>query len=611
MIGIDLGTTNSLVCVWDENGVRLLKNRLGESMTPSVVSFDPDGTVYVGKTARERLVTHPEVTFREFKRDMGTNTTYKAYGKTYKPEELSALVLRQLKEDAEFELGCPVKEAVISVPAYFNDRQRAATRNAGLLADLEVERLINEPSAAALFYHMEHFEEDELFLVFDFGGGTLDVSMVDAFDNIIEIQGISGNNRLGGKDFNELIAGDICVQNHLSWEKLSARNQELLLREAEQVKRKLTEEEQTAAQVRIDGKEYSYELDNQRLIDLSGELFAGIQGVLNRLMNDRMVTVQQISKVIMVGGSSKMPIVRQFISGLFQGRISGSGNPEEIVCRGTGVLCGIRQRKSEIRDVVLSDICPFTLGIDTAGDVMSPLISRNQVLPCSHVGRFTNSYDYQKTIIMKVYQGENRIASENLLLTTIKMMIPPKPQGQIRVDVRFSYDINGLFDIDIECSESGEHIHKELHNSGGLSEKELLERKAALNKMKIHPRKVEKNKFILEQANALYVECNSEQRKFLSNAIAHFEKALDRQDSTVAERAYRAFVVQLAMLRTSMFHFDAFDQGRWDHTFEEDYDEDNQEEDDREEDDQEEDDWEEDDWEEDNQEDNGSETGEG
>lgn len=577
MIGIDLGTTNSLVCLWEETGVRLLKNRFGDYMTPSVVSFDKDGTVYVGKTAKERLITHPEVTFKEFKRDMGTNVTYKAYGKTYRPEELSALVLKQLKEDAEFELGYPVNEAVISVPAYFNDKQRAATRNAGLLANLEVERLINEPSAAALFYHMEHYDEDEMFIVFDFGGGTLDVSIVDAFDNVIEIQGISGNNRLGGKDFNALIAYDICAKNQLSWEKLSPQNQAILLREAEQVKINLTDEEQVAAQVRIDGKEYSYELDNQRLIDLSGGIFAGIQGVLNRLMNDRMITVQEISRVIMVGGSSKMPVVRQFVSGLFQGRISDSGNPEEIVCQGTGVLCGIRQRKSEIRDVVLSDICPFTLGIGITGDVMAPLISRNQVLPCSYVKCFTNSYDYQKKITVYVYQGENRVASKNLLLTTINMMIPPKPQGQIRLNVRFSYDINGLFDIDIECSESGEHIHKELYSSGGLSEKELLDRKVALNKMKVHPRDMEKNKCLLERANALYVECNSEQKRFLTNALENFERALDRQDFTAVDRAYRTFVVQLTMLQTSMFHFDAFDRQRWQRTFEDDY-EDNYEE---------------------------------
>lgn len=573
MIGIDLGTTNSLVCVWEESGVRLIKNRFGDTLTPSIVSFDSDGTIYVGKTAKERLVTHPETTFREFKRDMGTDVKFKAYDQTYTPEELSALVLKQLKEDAEFELGHPVEEVVISVPAYFDDKQRAATRNAGLLAGLKVERLINEPSAAALSYHIEHYDEDEMFVVFDFGGGTLDVSLVDSFDNIIEIQAISGDNRLGGKDFNALIAYDICVQNNISWDKLSSQTKAILLREAEQVKIKLTDEENVAIELRIDGKEYSYELDNQRLIDLSGELFTGIRKALTRMMNERMVTPDDISRVIMVGGSSKMPVVRQFISKLFQGKISDSGNPDEIVCIGTGVVCGIKQRKDKIKDIVISDICPFTLGVNTLGDIMSPIISRNQVLPCSNMHLFTTVYDYQEEIVFVVYQGEDRIASRNLPLAKLSLAVPPKPKGQVVVTVRFSYDINGLFDIDVDCLDTGEHIHRELHNFGKMTEEEIQARKAVLEKMKIHPREEERNKCILERANALYIECNSKQQEFLTRAINYFEEALNRRSAIAIERAYRTFTVQLTMLETSMFSFHTFDKQQWEKTFEDDYDE--------------------------------------
>ncbi|MCM1541911.1 MAG: Hsp70 family protein [Blautia sp.] len=570
MIGIDLGTTNSLVCVWEESGVRILKNRFGDSMTPSIVSFDGDGTVYVGKTAKERLVTHPEVTFREFKREMGTETRYTAFGHVYTPEELSALVLKQLKEDAESELGYPVEEAVISVPAYFNDRQRAATRNAGLLAGLKVDRLINEPSSAALSYHIEHYNEEEMFIVFDFGGGTLDVSLVDSFDNIIEIRTIAGNNKLGGKDFNALIAYDFCEKNGLSWDALSRRTQEILLREAEKTKMKLTDAEAALMQVRIEEKEYSYELDNQRLIDFSGELFVEIQKVLTRLMNDGMVTVGNISRVIMVGGSSKMPVVRQFVSRLFQGKISEGGNPDEIVCEGTGILCGIRQRKEGIRDIVLSDICPFTLGVKITNDIMSPIIMKNQTLPCSCVRPYTTVDDYQNKINFQIYQGENRTASRNLLLMSIMLIIPAKPKGQVNFNVRFSYDINGIFDIDIDCLESGEHVHRELSSSGRMSEEEIRERKAALEGMKTHPRDMERNKYLLEQANALYVECNQDQQKFLSDAMAHFEKALDSQSAIAVEKAYRSFTVQLSMLQVSMFAFQDFDTDEWDRTFEDD-----------------------------------------
>lgn len=569
MIGIDLGTTNSLVCVWEEDHVRLLKNCFGENMTPSVVSFDEDGTVYVGKTAQERLVTHPEVTFREFKRDMGTKTKYVAYGREYTPEELSALVLKQLKADAEHELGHSVGEAVISVPAYFNDRQRAATRNAGLLAGLKVERLINEPSAAALAYHVDQCDEAEMFIVFDFGGGTLDVSLVDAFENVIEIQSISGDNRLGGKDFNTLIACDICSRNHLVWEELSRQDKAILLREAEQVKIRLTGAEQTTAQVRINGKEYTYVLNNQQLVDLSAELFAAIQKVLAKLMNNGMVTADDISRVIMVGGSSRMPTVRQFVSRLFGDRISEGGNPDEIICQGTGILCGIKERKSRARDLVLTDICPFTLGVGITGDVMSPIIRKNQSLPSSYVHEYITVSDYQTSVRLPVYQGENHKASLNLPLAEMKIMVPPKPKGEVNVQVRFSYDINGLFDIDVFCPATGEHIRRELGTMGGMSEQEILESRAALEKIKVHPRDMEKNKCILERAEAVYVECNERQQVFLGQAIESFLFALDKQQPRIAERAYRMFQVQLAMVENSLFHFDTFDEEEWDTTFEE------------------------------------------
>ncbi len=573
MIGIDLGTTNSLVCVWEETGVRLLKNRFGSCLTPSVVSFDEDGGIYVGDTARERLVTHPAVTFKEFKREMGSANIYEAYGRRYTPEELSALVLKQLKEDAEFELGHPVEEAVISVPAYFNDKQRTATRNAGIMAGLRVDRLINEPSAAALAYHVDNYDEGEMFIVFDFGGGTLDVSLVDAFDNIIEIQAISGDNQLGGKDFNGVIAGDICARNGIKWASLSPQEQAILLREAERVKIGLSTEEQVSAQVRIKGKEYSYELDNQQLIDLSSDLFGRIQKVLSRMMNHAAVTVNDICKVILVGGSSKMPVVRQFVSKLFSGKISDSGSPDEIVCQGTGVLCGIRERRSEIKDIVLYDICPFTLGVEIVGDVMSPIIPRNQALPCSLVKTYVTVENNQEVLELPVFQGESHKASSNLLLARYEIKIPPKPKGEVKVEVRFSYDINGLFDIDIFCPATGERMHKELGSESGMSEKELQARRAELEKIKIHPREVEKYKNLLERAEAVYQECNAEQQVFLARAIERFVAVLDKQNLTAAERAGRMFQVQISMVENALFRFDTFNQQAWNRTFEDEEDE--------------------------------------
>ncbi len=573
IIGIDLGTTNSLVSVWQDEKVTLIPNSFGETLTPSVVSFDKNGVVYVGKTAVERLVTHPNVTFKEFKRDMGTDKTFSVYGRKYRAEDLSALVLKQLKEDAENFLGETVSEAVISVPAYFNDRQRAATRNAGLIAGLKVERLINEPSAAALAHHIDNIEDDELFIVFDFGGGTLDVSLVDAFDNIIEIQVVSGDNRLGGKDFNSIIAYDICKANDIAVDKLNAKEHAILYREAENIKKQLSCNNEVSAIVRLDGKEYGYTIDNQKLINLSTELFRRITIVLQRLMNDAQVVTEDIAGVIMVGGSSRMPVVRHYVASLFGKKLCSDSNPDEIVCIGAGIVGGIKERKAEVKDIVISDICPFTLGVGIIDDTMSPIIAKNQVLPCSHVQRYVTVENKQKIINFNIYQGENNVASKNLLIEKIKLAVPPKPAGEVYADVRFSYDINGIFDVDIKCPVAGTEIHKELGTGGGLSPEELAERKARMDKIKIHPRDMEQNKYALEKADRLYAECNENQREILSVAIKQFKDALDTQNMNVVKKAYVKFEMQMAMIERTLFHFSDFDENMWKDTLGDTFDE--------------------------------------
>lgn len=563
IIGIDLGTTNSLVSVWRDEKVTLIPNSFGETLTPSVVSFDANGTVYVGKTAVERLVTCPDVTFKEFKRDMGTDKIFYAYGRKYRPEDLSALVLKRLKQDAENFLGEPVTEAVISVPAYFNDSQRAATRNAGLIAGLKVERLINEPSAAALAHHIDNIEDDELFIVFDFGGGTLDVSLVDAFDNIIEIQVVSGDNKLGGKDFNSIIAYDICNNNNMVWEKLSAKEQAILYREAENIKKQLSCSNEVSATIRLEGREYSYVIDNQKLIDLSSELFRRITVVLQRLMNDAQVGTEDIAGVIMVGGSSRMPVVRHYVASLFGKKLYSDSNPDEIVCIGSGVVGGIKERKAEVKDIVISDICPFTLGVGIVDDTMSPIIAKNQVLPCSHVQRYVTVENKQRKLNFSIYQGENNVASKNLFIEKIELSVPPKPAGEVYADVRFSYDINGIFDVDISCPVAGTEIHKELGTGGGLSADELAKRKEEMDKIKIHPRDMEQNKYALERADRLYAECNEAQRELVAVAIKQFKEALDTQNMNIVKKAYVKFGMQLAMIERTLFHFSDFDADMW------------------------------------------------
>lgn len=564
VIGIDLGTTNSLVSVWEEEKVKLIPNRFGENLTPSIVSFDENGQYYVGKIAKERLVTQPGVTFKEFKREMGTSKIYQAFHNKYTPEELSSFILKQLKEDAEQYLGESVNEAVISVPAYFNDKQRAATRNAGLLAGLKVERLINEPSAAALAYRNETEEEHQIFIVYDFGGGTLDVSLVDAFYNIIEIQAVSGDNMLGGKDFNEVIANNFCEKNNLLWNKLSPTMQAVLYRECENIKILLSADNEVKRTIRIDNKEYEYSISNQELIDISADLFRRMTLPIQRVMNDSGVKPDKISKVILVGGSSKMPVVRHYISSLFDRNVDQSINPDEIVAMGAGIVAGIKERRAPIKDIILSDICPFTLGVGVLGDKMSPIIHKNQILPCSREQKYSTVVDYQEELAISIYQGEKLTASSNLLIDEITLFIPQKPKGKVNVVVRFSYDINGIFEIDINSDFLKTGIHKSIINKNTrLSEKEIAERREELQKMKVHPRDMEENQYILEAAKRLYEECNPDQQSIISEAVETFISVLETQDMKKVKPAYLEFTMKLAMIERTLFHFSEFDASFW------------------------------------------------
>lgn len=561
--GIDLGTTNSLIGIWRDGRAQLAGNALGETLLPSVVSFDEDGTVYVGQTARERLVTHPDTTFAEFKRDMGSSMRYTAHGKTYTPIDLSAIVLKQLKADAEAYFGEEITEAIISVPAYFDDKQRAATRNAGLLAGLKVSRLINEPSAAALSYHIDHMEESETYVVFDFGGGTLDATVVETFSNVIEIRTISGDNRLGGKDFNELIVQDMCKQNGPAYTSLTPGEQALMLRVAEEIKILLTDQPEAAKTYRLRDKTYEYRLDEQHLIDISSDLFRRLTIVLKRLMNDAEVSMEDIAGVILVGGSSKMPIVRHFVGSLFPGKLMPHTNPDEIVARGAASFAGIKERREGVKDMVLIDVCPFTLGVTVVDDRMAPVLPKNTSLPASREEYFHTVFDDQRVVRIEVRQGEHMRASENLLLDEITINIPPLPRGRVGFIVRYSYDINGIFDVDIMNPNFAVDVHRKMGDTGGLSEEEVSERQKSLNALKIHPRDAEENRYLIARALRLYEECNPAQRVALERELALFDAALDTQDPRVVNKSYIRFLAVLSRLEQTMFAFSDYDADMW------------------------------------------------
>ena len=422
-IGIDLGTTNSLVSYWDETEgkVKLIPNEFGDTLTPSVVGFPKGAEVLVGKAAKEMLINEPDRAFREFKRDMGTKTKYRVDRKSYLPEELSSFVLRQLKQDAEAYFGEPVDEAVISVPAYFTDKQRCATRVAGQLAGLSVKRIINEPSAAALSYHVDRMADHAVYLISDFGGGTLDISIVEAFDNIVEIRAVAGDNKLGGKDFNDAIVDCFCAENRLNRKKLGKEQIELLYKEAEDLKKCLSVQDSVERSIVLDGQNMVLSLTRAQLKKQADFVFRRMLEPIQKAVTMSGFSLSEIDQVILVGGSSKMPLVQEFMRSIFHERVQVDKNPDEIIALGVGTAVGIKERKAGIKDMLLSDICPFSLGTCVSDGSFAVHIEKNVILPYSRTRMYTTVEDNQRRIAFPIYQGENMIAKANELLSSYQI----------------------------------------------------------------------------------------------------------------------------------------------------------------------------------------------
>lgn len=560
VIGIDLGTTNSLASIWRNGKIELIPNTFGEYLTPSVVSFGEDGEIYVGKVARERLITAPSVSMAEFKRNMGTSYQYFANGKYYTAEDLSSFVLRRLREDAEAYLGEPVTEAVISVPAYFNDDKRCATKNAGRLAGIKVERLINEPSAVALKHHMG-VEDAETFIIFDFGGGTLDVSLVDAFDNMVEIQAVSGDNYLGGKDFNKIIAEDFYKENQLSQAALTKEEQGIVLKEAEALKWQLSKQDEVERKVYLQDREYTMRMTNQHLIHIGAELFMRMSVPIRQVINDSGMSTAEIDKLILVGGSSKMPVVKQYLKTLLDIPVVLDNSPDESIAAGVGIAAAIKERAGDVKDMILADICPFSLGTEIYDGSFSPIIERNDTLPCSRTREYVTVEDNQTEMTFPIYQGDNMMARENLLLGTMEVTdIPMKPAGVVRAKVTFLYDINGILDIRIVSGDQA--VNKVIMNKKmGLSEGELEARLKELRQMTLSSMEDENVRYLMERAQRLYRECSPAVREYIAQQISRFRKIMTYEHNS---RARREACVQLAVyleaVERNKFDFHGFDE---------------------------------------------------
>ena len=501
IIGIDLGTTNSLASHWLNGQVQLIADETGQVLFPSVVSYLEDEGLAVGAPAKERLLTHSAQTVGSFKRFMGTGKTYTLGGHTYTPMQLSAMVLERIRKNAAYALKQPIDEAIITVPAYFNDKQRSDTKKAAEIAGLHVERLINEPSAAALAYRLHYGEQDKTLLVFDFGGGTLDLSYVECFDNIIEILAVAGDNYLGGDDVDRLIAEHFCQQNGLSWEMLPPPAQAALQQAAEAAKRNLETAQETTIELTFDHTDYQTRLDHDLLFQICLPLFTRIKNLFLHLLNDAGARVSDVDDLVMVGGSSRLLVVRRFLTELLGKEPVVLGEPDKVVAIGAGVYTGIRSRSEDIRDLMLTDVCPFTLGVEcwhketSLQGYLLPMIERNSTLPASHCQHLVTLGDYQKEIVVRIYQGEEYYAKDNLFLGEVRIPVEPRPAGAEGIDVYFTYDINGILYVEVVNSQNiRNHI---LLASQNLSKAELERYQAEMQQLLIPPLQREENQQLL------------------------------------------------------------------------------------------------------------------
>ena len=480
-VGIDLGTTNSAIAVLEGGEPTIIPNAEGSRTTPSVVAFSKTGEVLVGEIAKRQAVTNVERTISSVKRHMGTDWTTEIDGKKYTAQEISARVLMKLKADAEAYLGEPVTEAVITVPAYFNDAQRQATKDAGQIAGLKVERIVNEPTAAALAYGLEKGKEDELILVFDLGGGTFDVSLLevgkddDGFSTI-QVRATSGDNLLGGDDWDQRIVNwlidQVKAKNGADLSKDAVALQRLK-EAAEQAKKELSSATSTNISLQYlsmtaDGPIHLDEsLTRAKFEELTSDLLDRTKKPFRDVMAEAGVTVSEIDHVVLVGGSTRMPAVTEVVKELTGGREPNKGvNPDEVVAVGAALQAGVIQ--GDRKDVLLIDVTPLSLGIETKGGVMTKLIDRNTAIPTKASEIFSTAEDGQPSVLIQVYQGEREFARDNKLLGTFELSgIAPAPRGVPQIEVTFDIDANGI--VHVSAKDRGTGKEQSVTITGGSS----------------------------------------------------------------------------------------------------------------------------------------------
>lgn len=548
IIGIDLGTTNSLAAYLTPDGPQLIPNALGEFLTPSMVGIDLDGQVIVGRIAREFQVLHPDRCAATFKRNMGAEWTAQLADKSLTAVELSSLILKSLKVDAEAHLRKSVNEAVITVPAYFNELQRKATMRAGKMAGLEVKRILNEPTAAAIAYGIHEADDEKVVVIYDLGGGTFDVSVLERYAGTLEIRASAGEIFLGGEDFTNTLAARVLESRGLVFERAEIEQPLLvsrLRRECELAKRQLSRGED--AVIRIPTKAGDLPDDaphvsvkREEFEKWTEHILSQTDGPLRRALGDARLKRQDIDEVILVGGATRMRAVKDRVTRMFEKEPRCSLNPDEVVALGAAIQAGLIARDASLEDLVVTDVSPFTLGVEIVhqyGDehrdgYFLPIINRNTTIPVSRSKIVQTVYANQRRVVVSIYQGENRRIDGNLFLGEFEVDgIPNGPAGT-EIDIRFTYDLNGVLEVDTTVVATKKKVSFLVTKyAKGLSEKEIAKAVEQMQALKIHPRDETSNRYVLRWAERIYRELPLRERQFLERLICGFEEAIELQDN--------------------------------------------------------------------------------
>ena len=554
VIGIDLGTTNSCVAVLEGGEPQIIANNEGMRTTPSVVAFTKDGERIVGEPAKRQAVTNAERTVTSIKTHMGTDYKVDIDGKGYTPQEISAIILQKLKADAEGYLGQQVTEAVITVPAYFTDAQRQATKDAGRIAGLDVKRIINEPTAAALAYGMDKLDEEKKILVFELGGGTFDVSILEIGDGTFEVLATAGNNRLGGDDFDKVII-DYLADEFKKAEGVDLRSDKMALQRLKEAAEKAKKELSSTMSTNINlpfitataegPKHMNIDLSRAKFNELTADLVEKTMGPTKSALADAGLSVSEIDDVLLVGGSTRIPAVQEAVKN-FIGKEPHKGiNPDECVAAGAAIQAGVLT--GEVNDLLLLDVTPLSLGIETMGNVMTKIIERNTTIPTKKSQVFSTAADNQTAVDIHVLQGERSMAYDNTTLGRFQLSeIPPAPRGIPQIEVTFDIDANGIVHVTAKDLGTGKEQKVTITSGTNLSEEEI-EKKVKEAEMNAEADKQKKEKIeALNQAestiyqtektlNELGDKVSAEDKSAIESALENLKSVKDKESSTAEE----------------------------------------------------------------------------